>query len=138
MMRPYWVHCPGCGRRRANIMPSEDGPGILCIRCSVRLALDRLDGGQSARAELLVRAAHKHTSWEEFRTGRDSAAPLAAAIEDKAAELCPADRLELEWEWDDAADRPTGRGRVRLRPTSWPAGSTPASALGAALADDDR
>lgn len=136
MTRPYWVHCPGCGRRRANIMPSTDGPGILCVRCSVRLELGRLTGDQAALAELLVRRAHKHTGWEEFRTERESVVMLAAALERKARELYPGDRLEHEWEWDDAADRPTGAGRLRLRPSSWPAGSPPVSALDVALAGD--
>lgn len=98
-----------------------------------------MGGDQSAFAELVVRAAHKHTSWEEFRTEREAVVQLAAAIERKARELYPGDRAEHEWEWGDAADRPTGCGRLRLRPASW-TGSSPASVLSAALTrgpDDD-
>lgn len=129
-----WAHCPGCGGRRER-WPSEIA---LCVRCQVRLEVEPATGDYSARAELVARAAHRHTHWEEFRIERAAAvAELAAAITRAARQLYPGDRAELEWEWDDAAGRPTGRGRLRMRPASWPAaGPSPASVLGAALRKD--
>lgn len=130
-----WAHCPGCGRRRER-WPSDAGG--LCVRCQVRLAVERSTGDYSTRAELVVRAARRHTHWEVFAVERDAAVYLAAAIDQAARHLCPGDRAEVEWAWDDAADRPTGAGRLRLRPASWPAAdSPPASVLGAAPAHGD-
>jgi hypothetical protein len=129
-----WIHCPGCGRRRER-WPSD--PGGLCVRCEARLVAGELSGDCSMHAELLVRQAHRYPGWHEFRAEPGSAAVAAAAIDRAAAQLYPGGQAEHEWEWDDRADRPTGRGRLRMRPAAWPAPVTPASALGAALAGDE-